>query len=288
VIAASSDSTYSKDIFDDVYQAIEQAIPKTIGIDGRMKNCIVISARQSLSLVTCLVECGRMEADILAVQLADADARHTDKTDIPSGTLAQRAGNRAADGERTRGVLVLPDLPVPALPWDSVFQRQCRLRDQMLALPLPLDTSSPEHEAALFSNSLAKSLALDPTFDGPRPLYSAPYSHYALVFNQHRDDHGRWSDPDETRRRILKEMELNYDLALEDPLAFRGPAENLGEMSPPQYESLTPEAVNKLLEISPQYMSLTFAAVNKLLEQVQLARAGRNDRAEDEGTLFNA
>jgi hypothetical protein len=69
LIAVSSDRSYSKDLFSDVYQSIGQEIPAAIGIDRRLKNTVSASVRESLSLASCVTERSSAETSASPVQL---------------------------------------------------------------------------------------------------------------------------------------------------------------------------------------------------------------------------
>jgi hypothetical protein len=75
-LACSPSDTYSKELFKDVFQSIEQEIPATIGIDGKMKNNIAIKVRDSLSIATQVTEHPSKAAATILVKVID-DTRPT-------------------------------------------------------------------------------------------------------------------------------------------------------------------------------------------------------------------
>jgi hypothetical protein len=72
VLPVSADSKYTKDLFNGVFQAIEHEIPTTIGIDGKLKNRVAISAHQLLSCSTCITDHANKAPNATPIQVVDA------------------------------------------------------------------------------------------------------------------------------------------------------------------------------------------------------------------------
>jgi WD40 repeat protein len=111
----------------------------------------------------------------------------------------------------------LPPLPSSV---GSIFKRQTALRDELLALPIPSDTSCLDHTAAAFCNNLGKAMAMDPS--PKRDFVETLWNGVGEVFPSEKL---RCAEPHKTRLRILDTMHENYKAALGDPLNFRAPAE---------------------------------------------------------------
>lgn len=69
----SSDSKYAKTMFDDVLRGIENKIPTAIGLDGKMKNPVKISASQLTLNATRITERSSNLGDAAPIQLIEAD-----------------------------------------------------------------------------------------------------------------------------------------------------------------------------------------------------------------------
>jgi hypothetical protein len=68
-LPASSDNRYSKDLFQSVFETIERQVPKSVGIDGKIKNNVSISARSAFSTATLLIERKGRQAETMAIQV---------------------------------------------------------------------------------------------------------------------------------------------------------------------------------------------------------------------------
>jgi hypothetical protein len=70
VLVVSPDNSYNRDVFDDVYRAIDSEVPTAIGIDGKVKNTVAVATRQSMSIATQITEQTNKAADATPVSLA--------------------------------------------------------------------------------------------------------------------------------------------------------------------------------------------------------------------------
>jgi len=91
VLTGSPSNTYSKVLFNDVFQAIEGEIPATIGIDGKIKNKTTVNARVSMSIATQVTEYADRAADTTSVRVIDSPdltdrTKHTVDTPRPGLT----------------------------------------------------------------------------------------------------------------------------------------------------------------------------------------------------------
>jgi hypothetical protein len=100
----------------------------------------------------------------------------------------------------------------PSSSKESLYKRQCRLRDEMLALPIPVDTSSCEYRAAKACNTLTESMIIEPFPD---------HLNECLELIESIKDELSVS----SHLQIMDAMLANYRSALGDPLSFRAPAE---------------------------------------------------------------
>ena len=96
--------------------------------------------------------------------------------------------------------------PLAAPSRESLYKRQCRLRDEMLVLPVPPDTSM--HPLAESCNEICRGMAMDPA---PKHLEDI-----RKLLEQYRK-----KNLDGARLRIVDAMYVNYQSALIDPLNFR-------------------------------------------------------------------
>jgi hypothetical protein len=132
----------------------------------------------------------------------------------------------------------------------SIYKRQCMLRDEMLALPVPADPSTPDRPLAESCNLCAEGMASEPTPEGVRKV--------SEIIEKHRS-----GNPDRTRLQILEAMYQNYQSAMGDPLSFRA----VGEV-----QVGTPEQIKKRMGA----MSHRLAAVGSFLEALYLAGVNRD------------
>lgn len=99
VLAASPGDTYSKSLFDDVFQSIENEIPAMIGVDGKIKNKTSIKARDLMVISTQVTEHADKAAATTSIKLIDspdpaAPANQAVDTPqpVPATQVAERAG----------------------------------------------------------------------------------------------------------------------------------------------------------------------------------------------------
>lgn len=134
----------------------------------------------------------------------------------------------------------------------SMYSRQCTLRDQMLALPLPIDPSSPDRLLAESCNLFAEVMASEPSVEDVGKVSESLENH-------------RWRNPDKTRLQILEMMFHNYQSALNDPLHFRAASE---------VQVGTPEEMKKRMG----GMSKIMAGVGLFLEASLIAGSKQQDQ----------
>ena len=77
--AVSPDGKYNKDLFHDALHNIEHEIPTAIGIDGKVKNPVTISAIQLMLNATRITERSSNIGDAIPIQLVDAPPANSAK-----------------------------------------------------------------------------------------------------------------------------------------------------------------------------------------------------------------
>jgi hypothetical protein len=88
-LAVSADGTYRRDLFDEVYRAIDQEISTAVSIDGKPCNRVTINAHHSLSVATRITEAANNTAHAVQVFLVKGSPEG-------SALAAQPAPNRSA------------------------------------------------------------------------------------------------------------------------------------------------------------------------------------------------
>jgi len=107
VLTISSDNTYSRDLFNEVYQAIEHEIPTAIGIDGKIKNPVAITARQSMAIATQITEHANKTADATPISLVSAPSPpkpsgQSERPPVLRVTVRSMKGNVSKVGNKFR------------------------------------------------------------------------------------------------------------------------------------------------------------------------------------------
>jgi ankyrin repeat protein len=107
VLTISSDNTYSRDLFNEVYQAIEHEIPTAIGIDGKIKNPVAITACQSMSIATQITEHANKTADATPISLVSAPSPpkpsgQSERPHVLRVSVRSMKGNVSKVGNRCR------------------------------------------------------------------------------------------------------------------------------------------------------------------------------------------
>jgi hypothetical protein len=69
LLAVSPDGKYNRELFSGVFQSFEREIPAAVGIDGKMKNRVTVSAGQMMSVATRITERSGNIGDAEPIQL---------------------------------------------------------------------------------------------------------------------------------------------------------------------------------------------------------------------------